>query len=250
MVSGDRTHRALDLLSFAVPRQWQAAAQVGLLDPCIPLNKVCHRSFDLGGLGHTRFCGSAIRRPVRLSWREPKMAMTRSIQGSLNKVCCSGFLWLWSVAAVLSLLAGRGGEELGWCGVPLCSFGGSQGVRDTAILWRSSSAALAWLPTQGAGGQQLQALALALRQVLINLLWRPFVGLARAHHFSAVPSGFVPGTGGEGRRLRPELNGGVGGPDCVLFFLCRVCSVIVEDLVQFVSFSEVLLVICTAPLLF
>jgi hypothetical protein len=222
------------------------AAQVGLRDPCIPLNMVGHRSFDLGVVDHTRVSVTATRVAVALSWGEPKTATAGSTPGSINKVRVSGFLW--SLAALLSHLAGRGGEEMWRCGEAVCNFGGSHGVRGTAHFWRSSSVAHVWLPTQGAGGQQLQALMSSLRQEIINLHRRPFEGLAAAHHFPTVPSDHVPGAGGEGCRLRPKLVGGCRGPDCISLFQYRVCSIIDKGLFQIVLLLEVLSIICTALL--
>jgi hypothetical protein len=221
---------------------------VGLPDPCIPPNKVGHRSFDLGDVDHTRFSVIATRHAVVLLGRA-KTAMARSTPGSINKVRVSGVLWFWSLAALLSLLAGRGGEEMWRCGEPVCRFGDVQGDRGTTLFWSSSSAAHAWLPTQGAGGQQLHVLASELRQEFFNLQRRPFEGLAAAHHFPTVPSDLVPGAGGEGRRLRPEFVFGCGGPDCVFSSQCRVCSVIVKDISHIVLLLEVLSVICFAPVL-
>jgi hypothetical protein len=42
-----------------------------------------------------------------------------------------------------------------------------------------------------------------LRQEFINLLRRPFVGLATTLDFFNAPSGSVPGAVEDGRRLRP-----------------------------------------------
>jgi hypothetical protein len=185
-----------------------------------------------------------------LSWGEPEAAPVKITAGSINKVRVSGFLWVWSLAALLSHLAGRGGEEIWRCGEAVCNFGGSHGVRGTAHFWRSSSVAHVWLPTQGAGGQQLQALMSSLRQEIINLHRRPLEGLAVAHHFPSVPSDLVPGVGGEGYHFRHELVGGCGGPDCIFLFQCRVYFIIVKDLFQIVLLLEVFYVICTTPLLY
>jgi hypothetical protein len=105
-----------------------------------------------------------------------------------------------------------------------------------------------WLPTQDAGRQQLQALTPALRQVFINILRRPFGGLATTLDFFTVLSGSVPGPVEDGRRWRPVFAGSDGGPDCKSSIQSRVCAIIVRDLCQFVSFLKVLIVKCTAPL--
>jgi hypothetical protein len=154
------------------------------------------------------------------------------------------------VWALLSHLGSHGGKEMWRSGEAVCGFGGSHGVRGIALFWRSSSAAHTWLPTQGAGGQQLQALMPTLRQEIINLHRRPFEGLAVSHHFPSVPSDLVRGASGEDCHLRHELVGGCGGPDCIFLFQCRVYSIIVKDLFQIVLLLEVFYVIWTTPLLY
>jgi hypothetical protein len=84
--------------------------------------------------------------------------------------------------------------------------------------------------------------------VFINLLQRPFGGLAMTLDFFTVPSGSVPGAVEDGRCWRPVFAGGDGGPDCKSSIQSRVCAVIVRDLCQFVSFLKVLIVKCTASL--
>jgi hypothetical protein len=149
----------------------------------------------------------------------------------------------------LLVLAGRGGEENERFIVVACGFGGGRGSFDTARSWSSSSATCVRLPTQSAGGQQLQALTLEMRQVFTNLHRRPCRGLAAAPHFLPAPSGFVPGAGEEGRCLRPVCLGGVEGPDCFLDLWFRVFSVNVQDCFLIAVIFEVLAVICIAPLI-
>jgi hypothetical protein len=103
--------------------------------------------------------------------------------------------------------------------------------------------ARAWLPTLGAGGQQLHGLAPVLRQDFFILPWRPCVGLVTELTLSTSPSGLGPGAGGDDRRLKPKIVGGDGGPDCFSYFLFRVYSVKARDL-----FLEVPYVFCTTPL--
>jgi hypothetical protein len=93
-LSGDQIHHAMDLLGFTMSRQWQAAVQVALPDPCIPPYKVGHMSCDLGEVDHTWVSVIATQIAVALSWGEPKIATARSTRSSINKVCVSGFLWL------------------------------------------------------------------------------------------------------------------------------------------------------------
>jgi hypothetical protein len=193
----------------------------------------------------------ARRSPVTLNVRFPRWklgAVCRSSEAFFNKRI-GGLLCCWSSLLLLSILAGRGGEENGWLAAALCSDGGGLGVRDTVTAWSSSSVARAWLPTLDAGGQQLHGLAPVLRQVFFNLPWRPCVGLATELSLSTSPSGLVPGAGGDDRRLKPKIVGGDGGPDCFFYFLFRVCSVKAKGLIRFVLFTDVLYVICTTPLL-
>jgi hypothetical protein len=94
VLSGDQIHHAMDLFGFTMSRQWHAAAQVGLPDPCIPPYMVGHMSFDLGEVDHTWVSVIATQVAVALSWGEPKTATARSTPSSINKVRVSGFLWI------------------------------------------------------------------------------------------------------------------------------------------------------------
>jgi hypothetical protein len=66
-----------------------------------------------------------------------------------------GLLCYWSSRMPLSLLAGRGGEEKSKLAEVFCGVGRGWGVRDTAVVWSSSSVAQDWQPTFDPGGQQL-----------------------------------------------------------------------------------------------
>ena len=156
-------------------------------------------------------------------------------------LCC------WSLLLLLFLLAGRGGEEKGEFVGLFFSDGGALGSSGTATTWSSSSVVRIWLLTFDAGGQQLQGLMPALRQVICNLLRRPFHSRMAEFILSTAPSGLVPGVGADGRRLRLKIFGGGGGPDCVLLCTFRVCSVEVKDPFLLSLFATFLLVICTAP---
>jgi hypothetical protein len=181
---------------------------------------------------------------ILLSRRE--LIVDRSSEVFFNKrvgdlLFCSGLLLL------LPFPAGRGGEEKGWLVGAICCDGEGWGLRDTALDWSSSSVALVWLPTLDAGGQQLLGLAFVMRQVFCNLLWRPYVSPTAEFILATVPSGLVPGAGGDGRCARLRIDGGVGGPDGVFIFIFRVFYVKVKDVVYFCFFCKVLFVTCIAP---
>lgn len=77
--------------------------------------------------------------------------------------------------------------------------------------------------------------------------WRPCdVGFSSALNGSALPSGYVPGDGGDGRRWTHGCGGREKGPDCFSVFLFRVPGVTCEDC-SVISFSfRILRVFCTA----
>jgi hypothetical protein len=239
---------ALRFVNLAALLRWQELRQERKKKPGISCNKAVLPFFSK--LVDMVFHRGARRSPekifVRLAWWKPG-ARSGSGEASFNKRSVDLFFF-WRSTLLLSLLAGLGGEEKGKLAAAPCSSGGDRGSCDTACVWRSSSVAQDWLPTLDAGRQQLQSLTTALRQEFINLLRRPFVGLATTLDFFTAPSGSVPGAVEDGRRLRPVFTGGVGGPVCRFSIQSRVCAVIVRDLCQIVFFLKVLIVKCTAAL--
>jgi len=85
-----------------------------------------------------------------------------------------------------------------------------------------------------------------LRQVLINLQWRPSSGFAAMISFP-VPCG-LDGAGSGARDLQPVLVVGGRGPNCNLYSLVRVLFAMCKDLVHIAVCLEVLLVLCNPPL--
>ena len=154
------------------------------------------------------------------------------------------------LASLFPLLAGRRGKDEGKYRVVDL---GARGGRDSCgtAFWRRFSVANAWPSTQGAGGQQLQAWTLALRQVRFNLLRRPSRVLVAALLSHPESSGFVPDSCVGGCCLS-LLFFGAGeedvGADCVPLSLSKVCIAKVEDFFLILVYYKVLCVNCSAPL--
>uniref|UniRef100_A0ACD5XCN1 Uncharacterized protein n=1 Tax=Avena sativa TaxID=4498 RepID=A0ACD5XCN1_AVESA len=150
--------------------------------------------------------------------------------------------WCWTSKPLNPFLAGHGGLVEGF---PVAASFGSRrawGVSDTAFPWSIPSAAQVRLPNPVADRQHLQAPATASSQGVLYLQRRPYSGGAAKFLSSPAPCG-LDGAGGGASCSRPELTGGVGGPDCFFCKVARVCFASWKD-----SASNVLFVgVRTAP---
>lgn len=240
---------------FAALLWWQEVWQARELVLGISVNKAALPSPSSSsvlarwhGAGQWLLCASV----VLLRW---KTTGEFAVVARFNKRCFC-FFFIWISSALLLLWACRGGLDKDLLRSVMCSCGGG---RDTAHLWSSSSVALVWLPTQDAGGQQLQTRGrrcifqrsntsvaqvwppnlMAERRLswmrshpLFNLHeWRPFKGAMLADPFFHIPSGPVLGEVEDGRqRLQFDDDDGAG-LDSFSFPLSRVCVVKRKDFV-------------------
>jgi hypothetical protein len=77
---------AMALQRFAASPWWKKEPHVGMRRLCIPRNKACRWSLELGFLGQARLCSVLLCLLAVLPWREPNATKVKAPNSSFNKV--------------------------------------------------------------------------------------------------------------------------------------------------------------------